>query len=106
MDVRAKIVDKVLENLPELDPELRDKIERVLLVSLQDYEVQDRCTDVVVHDDSSVGLVRKFIATKKLEGKSERTLRRYQPELEKLVLFLNKKLFERSASDLLLHLSV
>ena len=34
MDVRAKIVDKVLENLPELDPELRDKIERVLLVSL------------------------------------------------------------------------
>ena len=82
MDVRAKIVDKVLENLPELDPELRDKVERVLLVSLQDYEVQERCTDVVVHDDSSLGLVRKFIATKKLEGKSERTLRRYQPELE------------------------
>ena len=39
MDVRTKIVDQVLENLPELSPELRDKVERVLLVSLQDYEV-------------------------------------------------------------------
>lgn len=106
MDVRAKIVDKVLENLPELDPDLRDKVERVLLVSLQDYEVQERCTDVVIHDDSSLGLVRKFIATKKLEGKSERTLRRYQPELEKLVLFLNKKLFEVSPYDLRLYLSL
>ena len=106
MDVRIKIVDQVLEAIPELDPELRDKVERVLLVSLQDYEVQERCTDVVPHDDSSLGLVRKFIATKKLEGKSERTLRRYQPELEKLVLFLNKKLFEVSPYDLRLYLSL
>ena len=100
MDVRAKIVDQVLEALPELDSELCDKVERVLLVSLQDYEVQERCTDVVPHDDSSLGLVRKFIATKKLEGKSECTLRRYQPELERLILFLNKKLFEVSPYDL------
>ena len=106
MDVRTKIVDQVLENLPELSPELRDKVERVLLVSLQDYEVQERCTEVQIHDDSNLGLVRKFIATKKLEGKSERTLRRYQPELEKLVLFLNKKLFEVSPYDLRLYLSL
>ena len=106
MDIRTKIVDQVLENLPELDPELRDKVERVLLVSLQDYEVQERCTEVQIHDDSSLGLVRKFIATKKLEGKSDRTLRRYQPELEKLVLFLNKELFEVSPYDLRLYLSL
>lgn len=67
MDVRAKIVDKVLENLPELDPELRDKIERTLLLSLQDYEVEERCTEIQVHDGTNLGLVRKFIATKRLE---------------------------------------
>lgn len=53
-----------------------------------------------------MGLVRKFIATKKLEGKSERTLRRYQPELEKLVSFLDKKLFEVNPYDLRLYLSL
>ena len=83
MDVRAKIVDQVLESLPELSADIRERIERTLLTSLQGYEVQERCTEVAVHDNTNMGLVRKFIATKKLEGKSERTLRRYQPELEK-----------------------
>ena len=106
MDVRTKIVDQVLEALPELDPEIRDKIERTLLLSLQEYEVQERCTEVQVHDSSSLGFVRKFLATKKLEGKAEKTLNRYKPELEKLVLFLNKKLFEVTSYDLRLYLSL
>lgn len=106
MDVRSKIVDQVLESLPELSADLREKIERTLLTSLQNYEVQERCTEVAIHDNTSMGLVRKFIATKKLEGKSERTLCRYQPELEKLVYFLDKKLYEVSPYDLRLYLSL
>ena len=106
MDVRSKIVDQVLESLPELSADLREKIERTLLTSLQNYEVQERCTEVAVHDNTNIGLVRKFIATKKLEGKSERTLRRYQPELEKLVYFLDKRLYEVSSYDLRLYLSL
>ena len=106
MDVRSKIVDQVLESLPELSADLREKIERTLLTSLQNYEVQERCTEVAIHDNTSMGLVRKFIATKKLEGKSERTLRRYQPELEKLVYFVDKKLYEVSPYDLRLYLSL
>lgn len=106
MDVRSKIVDQILESLPELSADLRERIERTLLTSLQNYEVQERCTEVAIHDNTSMGLVRKFIATKKLEGKSERTLRRYQPELEKLVYFLDKKLYEVSPYDLRLYLSL
>lgn len=106
MDVRAKIVDQVLESLPDLSADIRDRIERTLLTSLQGYEVQERCTDVTVHDNTNIGFVRKFIATKKLEGKSERTLRRYQPELEKLVSFLDKKFYEVSPYDLRLYLSL
>lgn len=106
MDVRSKIVDQVLEALPELSADIREKIERTLLTSLQNYEVQERCTEVAIHDNTNIGLVRKFIATKKLEGKSERTLRRYQPELEKLVYFLDKKLYEVSPYDLRLYLSL
>lgn len=34
MDVRSKIVDQVLESLPELSADLREKIERTLLTSL------------------------------------------------------------------------
>ena len=106
MDVRAKIVDQVLSALPNVAPDILDKIEHTLLVQLQNYEVQERCTSVTVYDNTNMGLVRKFIATKKLEGKSDRTLRRYQPELEKLVYFLDKKLYEVSPYDLRLYLSL
>lgn len=106
MDVRSKIVDQVLESLPEIATDLRDKIERTLLKSLQNYEVTERCTEIKVHDNTCLGFVRKFIATKRLEGKAERTLKRYQPELEKLVTFLNKKFYEVSSYDLRLYLSL
>lgn len=106
MDVRSKIIDHVLSSLSDLDSHILNQIEHVLLVQLQDYEIQERCTEIVPHDNTSMGLVRKFIATKKLEGKSERTLRRYQTELEKLVSFLDKKLFEVNPYDLRLYLSL
>lgn len=106
MDVRSKIIDHVLSSLSDLDSHILNQIEHVLLVQLQDYEIQERCTEIVPHDNTNMGLVRKFIATKKLEGKSERTLRRYQPELEKLVSFLDKKLFEVNPYDLRLYLSI
>ena len=106
MDIRSKIIDKVLEALSGIDQEVLGKIERTLYIQLQEYEVHERCTEVVVHDISSYGLVKKFIATKKLEGKSERTLRKYQPELEKVVAFLNKNLFEVDTYDLRLYLAL
>ena len=55
MDVRAKIVDQVLESLPELSADIRERIERTLLTSLQGYEVQERCTEVAVHDNTNMG---------------------------------------------------
>lgn len=106
MDVRTKIIDKVLESLPEISQETKDKIERTLCIQLKDYEIQERCTEITVHDDTNLGIVRKFLATKKLEGKSEKTLRRYQPELERMVTFLNKSVKKTDTYDLRLYLSL
>ncbi len=106
MDVRTKIIDKVIEALPDVGQEILDRIERTLYIQLKEYEVQERNTEVVVYDNSNLGLVKKFIATKKLEGKSERTLKKYQPELEKLINFLDKKIYEVDTYDLRLYLAL
>lgn len=106
MDIRSKIIDKVLEALSGIDQNVLEKVERTLYIQLQEYEVQERSTEIVVHDNSNLGLVKKFIATKKLEGKSQRTLKKYQPELEKVVAFLNKNLFEVDTYDLRLYLAL
>ena len=105
-DIRTQIIDKVLNALIGVEQEVLEKVERTLCIQLQEYEIFERTTEIVPHDNTNLGLVRKFIATKKLEGKSEKTLRKYQPELEKLVEFLNKKLYEVDTYDLRLYLSL
>lgn len=47
MDVRSKIIDHVLSSLSDLDSHILNQIEHVLLVQLQDYEIQERCTEIV-----------------------------------------------------------
>lgn len=106
MDVRIDIINKVVQSLLGVEQEVVEKVEQVLYIQLQDYEVQERCTEITPHDGSNLGLVRKFIATKRLEGKSEKTLRKYQPELEKVVGFLTKKLYETDTYDLRLYLAL
>lgn len=106
IDVRTEIIDKVLSALTGVEQEIIERVERTLCIELQEYEVFKRTTEIVPHDNTNLSLVRKFIATKKLEGKSERTLKKYQPELEKLVDFLNKKLYEVDTYDLRLYLAL
>lgn len=106
IDARAEIIDKVLAALTGIEQEILEKVERTLCIELQEFEVFKRTTEIVPHDNTNLGLVRKFIATKRLEGKSERTLKKYQPELEKMVDFLNKKLYEVDTYDLRLYLAL
>lgn len=106
MDVRTQIINNVLEALVGMENVILDKVESVLHIQLKDYEIQERCTEVVLHDGSNLGFVRKFIATKRLEGKSEKTLEKYQMDLENLTGCLNKKLVEVETFDLRLYLSL
>ena len=106
MDLKTEIISGVLQALADVPQEVQEKVEAVLHIQLQEYEVQKKTTEITVHDGSSLGMVRKFIATKRLEGKSEKTLRKYQPELEKLVAFLDKKLYEVETYDLRLYLAL
>lgn len=106
MDIRTEIINNVLQALVDIQQEVQEKVEAALHIQLQKYEIQERTTEITVYDESNIKLVKKFIATKRLEGKSEKTLRKYQPELEKLILFLKKKLHEVETYDLRLYLAL
>lgn len=100
MDAKVQVINNVLSSLKDLDQNTLDKIENILYINFEKYEIKEKCTEVVVHDDSNLGLIKKFIATKKLEGKSVKTLKKYQPELEKLHYFLGKSFYKISIYDL------
>ena len=106
MDVRTQIINNVLGALVGIENAILDRIENALHIQLKDYEIQERCTEIIPHDGTNLGMVRKFIATKRLEGKSEKTLEKYQMDLENLVSTLNKKLQDVETYDLRLYLAL
>ena len=106
MDIRLEIIQNVTEQLQgRVDQDILEVIQDVLVVQLQEYEVQERCTELSVVDTSAEGLLKKFLATKRIEGIAESTLKRYADQNLKLLRFLNKPVYEITTYDLRFYLS-
>ncbi len=82
-----------------------DIVQDILIIELNNYEIQERCTDVALADDSADRMLKKFLATKRIEGIAESTLLRYAEENKKLIRFLGKPLYEVSTYDIRFYLS-
>lgn len=106
MDARVDIVNNIMEGMRELVSGcVANQLEELLLAELNKYEVQERTTDIVVRDGTSEGLLRKFLATKRVEGKSENTLEYYSRTLQIFLLELDRRLYEVTAFDLRYYLA-
>lgn len=106
MDIRENIIQKVLERLRgRVEQETIDIVNDVMTAELNAYELQERCTDVTLHDNGAESALRKFVATKRIEGIADSTLRRYTEENLKLIRFLGKPLYEVTTYDLRFYLS-
>ena len=105
MDVRDNIIKKVMGALVKVGQELSDIVQDTLIMVLNDYEIQERCTEVAVLDTAPESMLKKFIATKRLEGIAESTLTRYYDANLKLLQFLRKDLSEITTYDIRFYLS-
>lgn len=106
MDIREGIIREIVAKLQNQVPdETINIVQDILVIELNKYEIQERCTDVAVQDNSGEALLRKFIATKRIEGTADSTLRRYADENLKLIRFLRKPLYEVTTYDLRFYLS-
>lgn len=107
MDIRETIIQAVMAALGgRVGQEAADIVQDTLVLQLNKYEVQERCTAVDVVDGSAEGMLRKFIATKRIEGIADSTLKRYYEENLKLIQFLHKSLAEITTYDLRFYLSM
>lgn len=107
MDIREKIINDVLGAIRNRIPEEGvSVVQDVLVIQLNKYELQERCTDVALVDDTPEKLLRKFIATKRIEGLAESTLRRYYETNLELIEFFRKPLNEVTTYDLRFYLSL
>lgn len=67
MGAKVQVINNVLSSLKDLDQNTLNKIENILYINFEKYKIEEKYTEVIVHDDSNLGLIKKFIATKKLE---------------------------------------
>lgn len=106
MDIRLSIIQSVTAALQSrVSPETLTIVQDVLTLELNQYEVQERCTAVAVTDNSAEGQLRKYIATKRVEGLSDSTLRRYYYTNLALIRFVRKPLYDVTTYDLRFYLS-
>ena len=66
MDIRETIVQNVmiaLEKFQILD-EIKQIVQDTLIVQLNKYEVEDRCTEIVTSNNQTEQALKKFIITK------------------------------------------
>lgn len=99
-EVIVKLVGKLSVEFPQFENNLQDqlKVKRIIEESLYDYQITSKETSLVTSDLD--GKVQYFLASKKLEGLSLKTLDNYRYTLNKLVEFFNKPVSSITNADM------
>lgn len=106
MDLRATIIDNVSISVRALlSDEQLQAVQDALTLQLNGYELQERTTEVAVIDSTPDAMLSKFIATKRIEGKSEATVQRYRDVCYMMIHSLCKPLYDITTYDLRYYLA-
>lgn len=96
------ITDIVQQMLPYLDNSQTKKLQQVLEHALFQYEIIEA---VAPSNDDSENLVNIFIAAKRIEGCSEKTLKYYQTTIVAMIAAINKSVRHIQTEDLRFYLT-
>lgn len=97
------MTDVMQQMLPHLDNAQMKWLKRALEQALYHYEVSDK--EVQQEEDDSNNLIAMFIAAKRIEGCSEKTLKYYQTTIDAMVSSLGKNVRHILTEDLRAYLT-
>lgn len=101
MDYRSQIIENIMMvMMKHVDGKTLDLISDSLSIELEKYDVQKKCTELTVYDDSYIRDLKRFIVCKQIEGMSKATLKRYYRINEEMLEFLHKPIKEITTNDL------
>lgn len=104
--MKDEFVTNVLEAMmAEITPEQCGKLKEALYIALQEYELSKRSTELMDVDKSYVHYLQLFLARKKTEGKSDRTIEQYRLHLTHMLQCLNMSVDKITENDLFVYLA-
>ena len=100
--MKTELITKIMNSMHlYLDDAQRNKLKDILYLSLHEYDVTERCTDVVLYNyEDNERYINLFLGFKRIGNRKESTLNYYEIEIRKLLNFLNKKVSEISTEDI------
>lgn len=107
MDNKTKFINQILIAMqPHLDNHALNQLENVLIKQFEKYNISQEYTEVAVSDNSQIAILKRFIATKRVEGKSEKTLVRYADTNRMMLQTIGKQIHEITTYDLRCYLAL
>ena len=88
-----------------MSKELVSAVDMALTALFQKYDVSEACTDLAVCDDSNEKIINTYIASMRLEGRSDKTLKQYYDALTKLLDEIPKSIKDIRTNDIRYHLA-
>ena len=80
-------------------------VDMALTALFRKYDVSESCTELAVCDDSNERIINTYIASMRLEGRSEKTLKQYYDALTKLLDEIPKNIKDIKTHDIRYHLA-
>lgn len=103
--VKNRLAYEIAEELVQkFDKEIAQEVMYIINKHLYNYDITDKSTSLVLHDDFTEKILKIFIGTKKLEGKAEGTLQHYYRYTRLLVTFLNCSIKDVTTDGIKLYL--
>lgn len=101
-DCEGELLNSIITSLtPYITQDDMQSVKNAVIGCLFKYDISTKSTDIVVYDNWNEKILSQFIATKRIEGRSEKTLERYRMFIEKLCEFYpNLTLKEITTSNL------
>ena len=99
--MKDKMITEIQSNMAHLlNTAQLEELRRVLTHSLHNVEVKERKTSEKVETIENGGLLEVFIAAKRIEGCSEKSLKYYDSTLQRMLYSIEKPIREISTDDL------
>ena len=84
-----------------------DKVHGKLVLILNDYEIQSRCTEIAITDEDDIPkYIRLFLISKRVAGRTDRTIYAYESELKRFFYNVRKSPLDGTSDDIRMYLAV
>lgn len=101
MEPREKLLNDIkLSLVGKIDPNDASYVIDLITVKLNDYDISQRCTELMTNDDSDEILLKNYKGCLLVEGRSLKTVNAYSYTLNRLRTFAKRRLVDITTNDI------